>query len=244
MKYIRCGVLANIGVMAMLAILSGIISALISQCSSDWTWFSRSGAMITVCGVALSVRPVIRKGYKPWLKSLQEIDCGHIVPTAEEIEESRQVDQDALALWIGAIMAFVGAIIGAYGDLVGLALKTPLMEQSTEFFSKPSSMRITACFYIGWIAAYSVAFLMLIFGLKECNRVCKSSSRDFFAAVIFLLVIVAFDVVLYDHAFDVRVFVDGNKNEEKLLDWLLLITNLIPTAFVGSCFFKYVYQEG
>jgi hypothetical protein len=70
-------------------------------------------------GVILGVRPLVRMGFKDWLSSQRVIDGGHIEPTAEEIEERRQLEVDAIASKIGVYMALVGTVLWAYGDLIG-----------------------------------------------------------------------------------------------------------------------------
>jgi len=58
-------------------------------------------------------------GLVDWLKSLSTINGGHIDPTAEEIEADRQTELDGSAARLGVVIAVVGTIIWAYGDLAG-----------------------------------------------------------------------------------------------------------------------------
>ena len=95
------------------------VSFLASFVTDKWHWFGRSGAIVTMAGVLLSVRPLVRLGFSEWLRSLHTIDGGHLEPTPEEIEAEHQSKLDATASHIGVYMALVGTIIWAYGDLIG-----------------------------------------------------------------------------------------------------------------------------
>ncbi len=72
-----------------------------------------------MAGVLLSVRPIVRMSLTEWVRAQSVIDGGHVVPTPAEIEEDRQMKLDATATQIGAVMAIVGTVIWAYGDLIG-----------------------------------------------------------------------------------------------------------------------------
>ena len=111
--------LSNTYLLVGIAVTAVVTSILVSYLTCKWHWFGRSGAIVTMIGVILSVRPVIRMGYDEWIKSLSIIDGGHYPPTPEEIEEERQMNLDAMASRIGIYMALVGTLVWAYGDLVG-----------------------------------------------------------------------------------------------------------------------------
>ena len=91
---------------------------IVSCFTGKWHWFGRSGAWVTMIGVILSVRPLIRMGLNGWIQSQSVIDLGHINPTPEEIEEDMQKTQDANAFKIGVYMSIAGTLIWAYGDLI------------------------------------------------------------------------------------------------------------------------------
>lgn len=75
---------------------------------------------MTIAGVILSARPLLRLGFSEWFRSLQIIDCGNIIPTQEEIEAEVQSNKDASAFHIGVCMTLIGTLIWwAYGDLIG-----------------------------------------------------------------------------------------------------------------------------
>lgn len=111
--------LSNIWLLVGAAALAVAISFAESFVTSKWHWFGRSGAVLTMAGVLLSVRPLVRMGFSEWFRSLTVIDCGHLEPTQEEIEAERQSKLDATASHIGVYMALVGTLVWAYGDLIG-----------------------------------------------------------------------------------------------------------------------------
>jgi hypothetical protein len=110
---------SNISLILGIALAAVVVSVIASYVTCKWHWFGRSGAVITMAGVILSVRPLIRMGFAEWLKAQSIIDLGQIEPTPEEIEEQRQSKLDAKASNIGVDMALVGTLIWAYGDLIG-----------------------------------------------------------------------------------------------------------------------------
>ena len=111
--------LSNIKLVVGVAALVVVLSLFASFTTSSWHWFGRSGAILTIAGVILSARPLIRLGFTEWLRSLQIIDGGHIIPTQEEIEEEVQSKKDASAFHVGVYMTLIGTLIWAYGDLIG-----------------------------------------------------------------------------------------------------------------------------
>jgi len=118
----NCGMnklLSTIWLIAGIAALAVVASFLVSCITGKWHWFGRSGAIATMAGVILSVRPLVRMGFVEWLHSQRAIDAGHVVPTPEEVEEERQTTLDATASHIGVYMALVGTLVWAYGDLIG-----------------------------------------------------------------------------------------------------------------------------
>ena len=112
-------IFSNIYLIVSISVALVVFSATKSYCTSQWHWFGRSGAIITMAGIILCIRPIIRMGFNEWVKSLKIIDGGHCIPTPEEIEEERQANLDADALRMGNCMALIGTLIWAYGDLVG-----------------------------------------------------------------------------------------------------------------------------
>lgn len=112
-------ILSNIWLLIGIAVLAVVASGVASHMTEKWHWFGRSGAIVTMVGVILSVRPLVRMGFTEWLRSQRVIDGGHSEPTADEIEKARQATLDAIASHIGVYMALVGTLVWAYGDLIG-----------------------------------------------------------------------------------------------------------------------------
>ena len=114
----RC--FSNIILLVTVAIIIIFLFIIISCSTGKWHWFGRSGALVTMVGVLLSVRPLIRMGYKEWKDSLNVISCGSLPPIPlEEQEEIKQESKDIDALHIGVIISVIGTLIWAYGDLIG-----------------------------------------------------------------------------------------------------------------------------
>jgi hypothetical protein len=111
--------LSKIWLLELIAFLIVFISITSSYTTGKWHWFGRSGAWLTIIGVILSARPLIRMGFNQWLQSKSIIDLGSINPTIEEIEKEKQENQDNKAFNIGIKMSIIGTLIWAYGDLIG-----------------------------------------------------------------------------------------------------------------------------
>ena len=115
-------VLTNITSLCSLAIAVTIISAIASAASHEWTWFGRSGAIVTMCGMLLSVRRLIRYGPDEMARSESAI-CGGRYGDAEyeqvALVEARQRLRDHRATMIGVYLLLWGSIVWGYGDLVG-----------------------------------------------------------------------------------------------------------------------------
>ena len=95
-----------------------------------WAWSTHDGAPATRCGATWVVfagviiaRPIIRMGYRAWYQSSKIIDSGHFEPTPEELEENRQSAIDARCVQLlGPVLAVLGTILWAYGDLAANAV--------------------------------------------------------------------------------------------------------------------------
>jgi len=111
--------LSNLWLLVGFGVLFVVASAALSAITGKWHWFGRSGAVATLIGVVLTVRPLVRMGLSNWLAYSSTIDGGHIVPTPEEIEADRQATLDAQATQWGAALAVAGTLVWAYGDLIG-----------------------------------------------------------------------------------------------------------------------------
>lgn len=103
----------------ILSIVGVSFSLYVSMSSCQWHWFQRSGSLLVICGVYLSARSIFRKGIIDAIHSESHIDYGHIVPTEEEIIEKKLRGWDIRFAYVGAIIALIGTLISAYGDLFG-----------------------------------------------------------------------------------------------------------------------------
>lgn len=112
-------IFSNIWLVLVISTSFVFISLALSHVTDKWHWFSRSGAIATIAGVLLSVRPLVRMGRADWIQYISTIDGGHIIPTPEETEAKRQAVLDAKAAQIGVFLAVAGTLIWAYGDLLG-----------------------------------------------------------------------------------------------------------------------------
>jgi len=117
------GLLTNIRLLVIIAILIVANSINSSYQDNDWLWFGRSGAWVTLIGVILGARTLIRMGVSGWIQSQKVIDCGSLDPSAEEREADDQRTEDSSAFTIGVVMSILGTLIWAYGDLADDFLK-------------------------------------------------------------------------------------------------------------------------
>jgi hypothetical protein len=96
-----------------------IVSVGASVWSNQWHWFGRAGAILTIAGLLLTFRPLVRLGLAEFLRSQSNKDLGGLVDTPEETEAARQTKIDGTASVMGVSMAIFGTLVWAYGDLVG-----------------------------------------------------------------------------------------------------------------------------
>jgi len=66
----------NILFVTVLALISVAISLAASFYSGQWHWFGRAGSIMAICGVILTIRPIIRLGLKKWIEAQNTIDGG------------------------------------------------------------------------------------------------------------------------------------------------------------------------
>lgn len=110
--------LSNTCLVTAVGLMSVVISLAVSVYVGQWHWFGRAGSIMTICGVILTIRPIIRLGPKEWIILQHTINGGSFEPTPEEIEADRQSDLDDAASQIGPVIAILGTVIWGYGDLV------------------------------------------------------------------------------------------------------------------------------
>ena len=113
-------ILSNIYLFPFLAICAVCLSLVASYTTRNWDWFARSGSIVTMVGIILSVRPILRMGVAKYIEEQKTQDNGSILgDTPKEIVEDRQLKLDVLGLYIGNFMTVVGTLIWGYGDLLG-----------------------------------------------------------------------------------------------------------------------------
>ncbi|MGY2259282.1 hypothetical protein [Pseudomonas sp. SDO55104_S430] len=110
---------SNIKFLLTASALIVLSSAAASFLTNQWHWFGRSGAILTIAGVLLTFRPLVRMGLTEWLRTQSIIDYGHLIPTEEETEADRQTTLDGSASKLGITLAIIGTLVWAYGDLIG-----------------------------------------------------------------------------------------------------------------------------
>jgi len=99
-----------------------------------WAWGTHDGTPAARCGAtwavfagAIIARPIIRMGYKGWYQSTKSIEAGSFPPTPAQIEENRQSAIDAECVQrFGPVLAVLGTILWAYGDLAANAIMKSL----------------------------------------------------------------------------------------------------------------------
>jgi len=112
-------ILTNLWAMIIIPITWTILSAIMSSATHDWSWFERSGSILTMIGAALTVRPLLRMGPEEFFKTLHTVDGGNLDPNMEEKEQDRQDKIDLTAYHVGFWFVFVGTLIWGYGSLIG-----------------------------------------------------------------------------------------------------------------------------
>ena len=106
----------NPRVVVPVSIVIMIIGALLSHWFQDWSWFSRMGSLVAVAGLLLTMSPMFSRGI--YMSQAQAFGF------AEEAEEGKsQVTRPedrriGNTVFVGVILAILGALIGAFGDLI------------------------------------------------------------------------------------------------------------------------------
>ena len=111
----------NIYVVTVCSILYVIASFAVSVHFKNIELFQASGAILTLAGVLLAARKIIRLGFKKFMQDEETIDGGHFPSTAEEEEQTKEFKMDMKAYKWSILLILIGTIIWAYGG-VGLRL--------------------------------------------------------------------------------------------------------------------------
>ena len=112
-------ILANTGVILLIATIATIAGFVSGAVSGDWQWFQRSGGAVTLCGAVLASRKLIRQGVKGVYSDERTISGGHFIPTPEDLEKDKQHKEDVRATRWGLILLLAGSLIAIVGDLTG-----------------------------------------------------------------------------------------------------------------------------
>lgn len=83
-------IFSNVKFLVFSSFLLVLASADLSAWCNQWHWFGRSGAILTIAGMLLTFRPLVRMGLTTWLQLQSTIDYGNLVPTAEQLEVEQQ----------------------------------------------------------------------------------------------------------------------------------------------------------
>ncbi len=111
-------IFTNVKFIIIFSFLFGILSLSLSIYKNDVEWFQASGAIITICGVILASRKIIRLGIENFIKDEQTTDGGSFSPTQAEIESDKQVKKDIDAYHISIWLLIIGTFIWAYGGII------------------------------------------------------------------------------------------------------------------------------
>ena len=100
------------------AVMFCLLSLALSICLNDVEWFQASGALVTVGGVLLAARKVLRLGFEEFMRDERTIDGGSFIPTDEEKEQNRQFRLDVKAYSWSVCLLVAGTVIWAYGGII------------------------------------------------------------------------------------------------------------------------------
>ena len=114
MKYI----LTNTKLIILGVALFSAFSLVLSIIKTDVEWFQASGAVVTIGGVILAARKIIRLGIEEFMRDEQTIDAGSLKPTSEEIESQKQFKNDINSYKWSVVLLIVGTLVWAYGGIV------------------------------------------------------------------------------------------------------------------------------
>ena len=112
--------LTNFYGVLLVSVLVCLLSLGLSVWLNDEEWFQASGAVVTIGGVLLAARKIIRLGLEEFLRVETTTDLGHLEATTDEVEQMRQFELDVKSYrWSVALLTF-GTLVWAYG---GIALR-------------------------------------------------------------------------------------------------------------------------
>jgi len=113
------------------SILIVSISIYLDLGSNYWTWFQRSGSLLTLCGAILGVRSYIRLGLRGFGGATPIVQTGIVIGgkdndgmipiklDKESLVAEEEDRKDKISGVIGLIHVIIGTLIWGYGDLLG-----------------------------------------------------------------------------------------------------------------------------
>lgn len=110
--------LTNTNFIIVASFLVTLLSLTFSIVRLDVEWFQASGAVVTICGVLLAARKIIRLGIEEFIRDEQTIDGGHFEPTPKEIESQNQFEKDIHSYKWSIVLLMIGTLVWAYGGIV------------------------------------------------------------------------------------------------------------------------------
>ena len=109
---------------AVAAVLVLALSFAIAVSTQDWTWVSRSGGVIVLFGVLLSLRRLFRLGPQNFDEPTEPVVINGNQFNMKVIWQDIQRAGDNYAQASGIILMVSGTIIGSYGDLAAAWLSS------------------------------------------------------------------------------------------------------------------------
>jgi hypothetical protein len=109
---------------ALASLLTMAAGAALSFASNDWTWFARSGAVLTALGLVLTSRKVLiaRADLLALLADMERVDGAERTVRLESFKRlQRDLDRQVMER-AGFALLVLGTLVWGFGDLIGRLL--------------------------------------------------------------------------------------------------------------------------